>query len=395
MQVITMENRNKILKILGIGASYILVAALASALTVPFVRLTESTKLGQLKELIQARFVGEVEDTALDDGAAMGMIAALDDRWSYYIPASEYAQEQERKKNDDYVGIGITITARQDGAGFDIISVAPEGAAIEAGILPGDILIGAEGKTAEELGLEGLSNSIAGEAGTEVSVTVLRDGEELTFTMLRKQIPVTVASGEMINGNIGLVTIDNFNEKCAQQTIEQVEKLLEQGAKALIFDVRNNPGGYQTELVQVLDYLLPEGDLFITENYAGTRSVDTSDENCIRLPMAVLVNGDSYSAAEFFAAALSEYDWAQVVGEQTSGKGYYQITYPLSDGSAVALSSGKYFTPKGVSLAEVGGLTPDIPVEVDEETARKIITRQISPMEDPQIQAAVASLGIS
>ena len=395
MQVITMENRNKILKILGIGASYILVAALASALTVPFVRLTESTKLGQLKELIHARFVGEVEDTALDDGAAMGMIAALDDRWSYYIPASEYAQEQERKKNDDYVGIGITITARQDGAGFDIISVAPEGAAIEAGILPGDILIGAEGKTAEELGLEGLSNSIAGEAGTEVSVTVLRDGEELTFTMLRKQIPVTVASGEMINGNIGLVTIDNFNEKCAQQTIEQVEKLLEQGAKALIFDVRNNPGGYQTELVQVLDYLLPEGDLFITENYAGTRSVDTSDENCIRLPMAVLVNGDSYSAAEFFAAALSEYEWAQVVGEQTSGKGYYQITYPLSDGSAVALSSGKYFTPKGVSLAEVGGLTPDIPVDVDEETARKIITRQISPMEDPQIQAAVASLGIS
>ncbi len=395
MQVITMENKNRILKWIGITASYILVAALASMLTVPFVRLTERTKLDELKALIDARFVGEVDEITMDDGAAAGVIASLGDRWSYYIPASDYAKEQDRKKNNDYVGIGITITARQDGSGFDIISVAPEGAALEAGILPGDILIGAEGKTAEELGLEGLSNSIAGEAGTEVSVTVLRDGEEMTFTMIRKKIPVVVASGEMLEGNIGLVTIDNFNEKCAQQTIEHVENLLQQGAQALIFDVRNNPGGYQTELVQVLDYLLPEGELFITENYAGTRSVDTSDENCIQVPMAVLVNGGSYSAAEFFAAALSEYEWAQVVGEKTSGKGYYQITYPLSDGSAVALSSGKYFTPKGVSLAEVGGLTPDIPVEVDEETARNIILRKLSPMEDPQIQAAVASLGIS
>lgn len=395
MQVKTMENKNKFLKILGITVSYILVATLASALTVPFVRLTEQTKLDELKALIHARFVGEVEDAALDDGAAAGVIAALGDRWSYYVPAGEYSQEQERKENSDYVGIGITITARQDGMGFDIISVAPEGAAISAGILPGDILVGANGKSADELGLEGLSSSIAGEVGTEVSVTVLRDGQQLTFTMARKKIPVVVASGEMLPGNIGLVTIDNFNEKCAQQTIEHVEKLLAQDAKALIFDVRNNPGGYQTELVQVLNYLLPEGDLFITENYAGKRSVDTSDENCIRLPMAVLVNGNSYSAAEFFAAALCEYDWAKVVGEQTSGKGYYQVTYKLSDGSAVALSSGKYFTPKGVNLAEVGGLTPDIPVEVDEETTRKIITGQLPLMEDPQIQAAVASLGLS
>ena len=131
--------------------------------------------------------------------------------------------------------------------------------------------------------------------------------------------------------------------------------------------------------------------MFRTVNYKGVENVDESDADFLDVPMAVLVNGDSYSAAEFFAVALKEYEAAVVVGEQTVGKGYFQTTYNLEDGSAVALSIGEYFTPKGKNLAGVG-ITPDVVVEVDEETAASIYYGTLSPEEDPQIQAAVEAL---
>ena len=199
----------------------------------------------------------------------------------------------------------------------------------------------------------------------------------------------------MLEGNVGLVTITNFDARCAEETIAAIESLLDQGAEKLIFDVRNNPGGYKSELVKVLNYLLPEGDLFRSEYYNGSDYTDTSDAKCLEIPMAVLMNSESYSAAEFFAAALEEYEAAVTVGEQTIGKGYFQTTIELSDGSAVGLSVGKYYTPKGVCLAEVGGLTPNVPVEVDEETFADIYAGLLEPAEDPQIQAAIDALKVA
>jgi len=187
------------------------------------------------------------------------------------------------------------------------------------------------------------------------------------------------------------VTIENFDERCAEESIDAIERLRKNGAEKLIFDVRHNPGGYAAELVELLDYLLPEGELFRTVRYDGKEHVDRSDANCLEVPMAVLVNASSYSAAEFFAAALREYDAAVVVGEQTVGKGYFQITHKLSDGSAVALSVGKYYTPKGVSLAEEG-ITPDVVVPVEEDIAAEIYYGTLAPEADPQIRAAVNAL---
>jgi len=168
--------------------------------------------------------------------------------------------------------------------------------------------------------------------------------------------------------------------------------MIDQGATSLIFDVRYNPGGYAHEMVALLDYLLPEGDLFITEDYQGNRDVDTSDAKCLEMPMVVLVNGDSFSAAEFFACALRDYEWATVIGEKTVGKGYFQQSYMLSDGSAVSLSVGKYYTRSGINLAEAGGLTPDRVVEVDDETYTQIYYGNVEPKDDPQIQAAIKVL---
>ena len=161
--------------------------------------------------------------------------------------------------------------------------------------------------------------------------------------------------------------------------------MLEQGATSLIFDVRFNGGGYANEMNKVLDYLLPEGQLFKTVDYTGKESVTKSDAKCLEMPMTVLVNESSYSAAEFFAAALSEYDAAVIVGEKTSGKGYFQTTFRLSDGSAVGLSIGKYYTPKGKSLEKVG-ITPDIAVSLENPYA------DIPPLEDAQIAAALSAL---
>ncbi len=375
--------------------AYVLVAAVASGATF-FLCLQETSanrsKLEQLEMLILNYFIGDTNTTAIEDAAADAMVNALGDRWSYYIPASQYTAHQEQMQNA-YVGIGVTISVREDKTGFDVTQVEAEGPAKEAGILPGDIITHVEGRLASELGTAGAKKLIRGEEGTQVNITVLRNGESLSFTVLRKTIRVTVAKGTLLDGNIGLVTIRNFDERCAQETIGVITSLVQQGATSLIFDVRNNLGGYKVELVKVLDHLLPEGVLFRSLDYAGREQVEKSDKDCLEMPMAVLVNGESYSAAEFFAAALEEYDWAVVVGEPTTGKGYFQNTFQFSDGSAVGLSIGKYFTPKGVSLAEVGGLQPQILSETDEKQEALIYAGLLSPEEDPQIQAAINALG--
>jgi len=236
-----------------------------------------------------------------------------------------------------------------------------------------------------------VQNIVRGKPGTQVELGILREETKLILQVTRKEIRTVVATSQMVEDGIGLVKIVNFDSRCKDETLAAVEALLQQGAEALIFDVRYNPGGHKDELVKILDYLLPEGPLFRSEHYDGTVSVDESDAKCLQIPMAVLMNGDSYSAAEFFAAALREYDAAVLVGEPTTGKGHYQYTYSLSDGSAVVLSVGKYYTPDGVSLAGVG-LTPDVTVEVDEETYYRIYRGEVPVKEDVQIQAAIKAL---
>lgn len=373
--------------------SYLFVAVLASLLTTAVILLTNDTKLDTLKTILLQCYIGEADAQKLEDAAADAMVEALGDRWSYYIPASEYQAHQENKTNT-YVGIGVTVQAREDKNGIDIIRVEPGGSAQEVGIMPGDILTAVDGQSLIGMDINQTKTLITGKEGTKVTVTILRGTEEKTFQLTRKRLNVEVASGQMLENNIGLVRIENFNSNCAKETMEEINALLGQGAKALIFDVRFNPGGYKDELVKLLDQLLPEGDLFRSLSFTGAESVDRSDKNCIDVPMAVLVNGDSYSAAEFFAAALEEYDWAVVVGEPTCGKGYFQNTIPLPDGSAVNLSVGKYFTPKGVCLADVGGLKlqDENLVEVDDQTAALIYSQQLDPKEDPQIQRAVDAL---
>lgn len=373
--------------------SYVLVATLASMLTltlaVPREEPEKPSKLDNLQELIEERFIGELDKTAMEDAAAEAMIASLGDRWSYYIPADQYSSYLDQMANS-YVGIGVTIQVTEDQSGFLVTKVNADGPADQAGMLPGDLIVAVDGTDVRQMTIDETSNLVKGQENTTVDITVNRAGENVTLTVMRMLVETPVAIARMLEGNVGLIQIVNFDTRCAKETIAAIDSLLDQGAQKLIFDVRYNPGGYVSELVEVLDHILPKGDLFRSVNYQGRETVDTSDESCIEgIPMVVLVNANSYSAAEFFAAALKEYEYAMVVGEPTVGKGYFQQTYQLGDGSAVGLSVGKYFTPKGVSLAEVGGLVPDVVIEVDEETAMGIYAGTLDPMEDPQILAAL------
>ncbi len=377
-------------KILTFG-SYILVAALAAFLTMSLTPASQGqSKLDQLEDLIQERFIGEADPEELENAAAEAMVAATGDRWSYYISARDYETYAEQMANA-YVGVGITIQVQEDDSGFLIMAVTAGGPAEEAGLQVGDLLIMVKDQDVRGMTTESVRDLVRGEEGTFVSLTVLRKGDPVTLSVERRTVKTPVATQEMLSGKVGLVTIENFDSRCADETIAAIETLLASGAEKLIFDVRNNPGGYASELVEVLDYLLPEGEIFHTVDYQGEEKIDYSDKKCLDVPMAVLVNGSSYSAAEFFAAALREYGVATVVGERTVGKGYFQTTIMLKDGSAVSLSIGKYYTPKGENLANVG-ITPDSIVPVDEETASAIYYDRLPAEEDPQILAALEVL---
>ena len=361
--------------------SYVLVAVVASTCTWFAADLIPNSKLERLAAAIDRKYIGQVDSVAVQDAAAEAMIAQLGDRWSYYISAQEYAAHLNRQ-NNAYVGIGVTMQTRRDGKGFDILSVEPDGPAAEAGILAGDILTHADGTDLRELTITEAKALIQGEKNTKVVLTVLRGAETLDVTVTRKVLHSKVAEGWMLSDTVGYVVIHNFHDGAGKEAIAQVESLMAEGAEKLIFDVRNNPGGYVDEMVKLLDYLLPEGPLFRSVGYNGIEEVEMSNAACVELPMAVLINGNTYSAAEFFAAALSEYDWAVTVGSPTSGKGYYQTTIELGDGSAVQLSVGAYTTPNGINLTEAGGLTPDVPAEPDQTMET-----------DTQIQAAMDVLG--
>lgn len=377
-------------KILLQTLSYLLIAVLASTATFAFCNYGGQGKLETLEKLLDRYYIGQIDQKAMEDAAAEAMVDALGDRWSHYQSAEEYRIYQDVMSNS-YVGVGIAISLREDGKGLDITEVTDDSPAQAAGVQTGDQLIAVDGTDIQGMTTAQVRTLIQREEGETLVLTLIRQGETMDLTVEIGRIRSVVATGQLLPDGVGLITIANFDDRCAQETVAVIENLRSQGAKALIFDVRNNPGGYKREMVELLDYLLPEGPLFRTVDYRGVEKVDSSDAACLTMPMAVIMNLYSYSASEFFAAALDEYDAAVTVGEKTFGKGYFQNTFDLSDGSAVTLSIGKYYTPNGVSLTDVG-LTPDVEVLLTEEETAKLRSGVLPVEEDPQIQAAIAAV---
>lgn len=376
--------------------SYVLVAAVSAAAAFAAAFFLPGctggntmTKLDALESLIDRVFIGEKNFTAMEDAAAAAMVEATGDRWSYYIPASLMQVYEERSTNS-YAGIGATVMPWDEGYGCVIKEINPGSPAQDAGLLPGDVILEVDGERVSGFLLQDIVNMVKGVAGTDVTLTIQREGETFEKTLTRATVETAVAFGEMLEGDIAYVSIDNFDERCAKETIAILEDLSAQGAKGIIFDVRGNPGGYAHELTDLLDYLLPEGVVFQSEDYTGKKETVTSDAACVELPMAVLVDADSYSAAEFFAAALQE-SGCPVIGEVTSGKGYFQQTFMLPDGSAAAISTGKYYTPNGLSLIGTG-IQPDYEMSTDLDILIKVNAGELPLEQESMVAQALEAL---
>ncbi len=352
-------------------------------------------KLQEIQGLVDKYFIGDVDDEKMADALAAGMIDGLDDEWSYYISSEDYAAYEENATNS-YVGIGVTISGENVEKGLEIVDVSPNSPAYEAGLESGDLILAVEGTpildgTDQSLDTTETKKRVRGKAGTTVTLTISHNGVVRDVTVTRAKIKSINVTWDMLEGQLALIRIRNFEQDAAKDTLAAIAEAREEGAKALIFDVRYNPGGYKYELVKILDYLLPEGPLFRSLDYTGTEEVDYSDASFLDMPMAVLVNYESYSAAEFFAAALQEYKAAVVVGEQTYGKGRFQTVKKLKDGSAINISVGQYTTPKGVSL--VGkGITPDHLVEITKDQKRDLYYSRLDRAVDAQLQKAIEVL---
>lgn len=352
--------------------------------------LAYDEKLSEVMAIIDRYYVDDYDEKELGDYLAQAAVAATGDKWSYYISAEEYASYLESNANA-YVGVGITISLlNEDDPGFTVTAVTRGGPADAAGVRINDIILAVDGVSAIEEGMTGCQQLVRGEAGTDVTITFQRGDETFDLTITRALIETPVVTSELLSGGHGYIKINNFDDRCARESIAAIESLLANGATGLIFDLRFNPGGHLSELITLLDYLLPEGPIFRSVDYRGQESVEYSDESWLDMPMAVLVNEDSYSAAEFFAAALQEYEMATIVGTQTTGKANYQQTFTLSDGSAIAISTGHYQTPNGVTLADVG-VTPDVIVEVDDETYVDLYYELVEKADDVQLQAAISA----
>lgn len=342
--------------------------------------LLGSNGLALVQGYLLARFAFVEADADLGgatDQALDALVNGLGDRWSYYRSAEDYEALKATRANN-YVGVGVTVTYERE-EGLYVQSVTAGGPAEKAGVVPGDIITAVDGQSIAGDARESGAGLITGEAGTQVTLTLLRaDGSTEDVTCTRATLSNSSASGKMLEGNVGYVYLANFYSGSADSFRTEVNKLIEQGAEGLIIDVRNDPGGYVAELKEILDYLLPEGPVFSEKARWWFSSVYESDADCVDLPMVALVNARSYSAAELLAAQLRESIGAPIVGELTSGKGYSQITFPLLNGGGMGISTATYCTGSGHSL--IGeGITPDVELELSEG-------------EDNQLAAAMAEL---
>ncbi len=348
---------------------------------------TADDKLAEAADIIRENFIGDYEETDLTNLAIDGMIASLNDRWSFYMTAEEVAAYEMSSRNS-YGGIGIVVQDGDDGVArvLKVYEHSPAGA---AAVMPGSSFLSVGGTDTRGMNKDALVELVrAAIAANRVDLRLLcPDGAEREYSLVPGAVYTEPVTYRMLPSGLGYIRVENFEGRSAQGAIEAVADLLADRAAGIIFDVRENPGGQLSELLKLLDYLLPEGKLFISRNIDGSENVDYSEASCVEIPMAVLINEDSYSAAEFFAAALREYDWAMLIGAQTSGKGYAQITVPMTDGSAIHISHIAYFTPPGQCLAGVG-LTPDVAVEMGEEQRNLLYYGLLEPEEDPQLAAA-------
>ena len=391
-----MENKGqRIYKIIMLLVIVIIITSLATAFAtyhylsnagISTTSKNETTKLSGLEYTLskfrsefEKKYIGEINDEDLIDGAIKGYVAGLGDPYTTYYTKEEMAEIME-ETNGNFVGIGIYMTLDTEKNLITIINPIEGSPAEKAGILPGDYIVKVDGKEYTGEQLEEASNKIKGEEGTEVKIEILRGTEIKEFTIKRAKVLISHISTEVLEDNIGYISISDFEGGCAEEFKKKYEELKKQGITKLVVDIRNNGGGIVSEATDIADMFTDKGDvLLITTDKNNNEEITTSKNNpSIKIPVVMLVNEYSASASEILAGALKENEKATLVGKTTYGKGVIQELHQLSDGSGLKITTNEYFTPKHNKINKVG-IEPNIEVKITGD-------------EDAQLQKAVEIL---
>lgn len=345
----------------------------------------------EILSIVQREYYREVDAEALETAAIDGMLAALGDPYTFYYTDEAYAAMNE-ETTGQYVGVGMLVGEAADGD-LRVLRVFRDSPAEKAGIEAGDALLAIDGARVggdAPMGLSEASALLKGEDETPVEVEVERGGEVLSFTLERGEVSINYVEYSILEGDVGYLSIYQFTGDDVEGVKEAISAFQQAGVSALVVDVRSNPGGLLTDVVDICDMLLPEGLIVYTEDRSGAREEFYADGEYWDVPMAVLVNGDSASASEIFAAAVQDTGRGIVVGEVTYGKGVVQTLHAFPEGDGMQLTTATYYTPSGASI-HGQGVTPDIEVALAADAS--VIYHAPDAASDAQLAAALEALG--
>ncbi len=324
---------------------------------------TISATLKMFKNLIKSKYIYDVDNIKLVDGALKGYIDALGDPYTTYLTKEEM-EEFTEEASSEYVGIGIYVSNVDDQ--ILIVGVMKDSPALEAGIQAGDIITKVNGVEYSGAQLSEATSVLKGKEGTNADVTILRNDEEKTVTVTRKKITVEHVASQMIDNDIAYIEISSFDSGVADSFERQLKELLNKGAKKIIIDVRSNGGGIVDEATQIADLFIDKGkSILITKGKNNSEKVTTAENDPIvkNIPLAILTNESTASASEILAGALKDQYGATLVGKTTYGKGVIQTLYSLQDGSGIKITTDEYYTPNHNQINKKG-LTPDYEVDL-------------------------------
>lgn len=315
----------------------------------------EAMRYIEIKDIVEENFIDPVDRERMGQSAAAAMISGLGDKWSRYMSADEYRTYQLSSTNE-YSSIGISILKSEYG-GFQVTMVNSDSPAAQAGVNAGMIITEVDGESVKDMDADEVRTLIRSKLNDSFTLTV--EGRSDPIKVDCKRSYVNPVSYRIERTGAGYVKIDNFEAGSGSGAVKAIETMLNQNVTTFVIDLRDNPGGLVSEMATLLDYLLPQGELFIARDKSGREEVTKSDNMSLKMPMCVLVNSQTYSEAEIFAAVLKEYQWATLIGEPTTGKTRTQHIIEISDGSALLLSTQSFLTPGGTDISQNGGVVPD------------------------------------
>lgn len=343
------------------------------------------SKMTELQAYIDQFFLDDIDREKVQDSICKGMVDGLGDVYAAYYNEEEY-KDMKEKTSGNYCGIGAYVSQSATDGAIAIVQPIKDSPAEKVGLKSGDIISEVNGKSVEGMDLTAVVSKMKGKDGTKVELTVLRDNHQKKFTITREEIHSQTVTYKMLNGKIGYIEVSSFEEVTKQQFRDALDDLEKQGEKSLVIDLRNNGGGLLSTAVDMLDRLLPEGIVVYTKDKDGKKEVYRStDKESFDKPIAILVNENSASASEVFSGAMQDYNKAVLVGTTTFGKGIVQTVFDLSDGTAIKLTTAKYYTPKGRNIHGTG-LEPDITEALNDQTHRQ---KKSGVLIDNQMQRAI------